>query len=87
MAFWGTLSINFLLISRFHAFIFECITIYSPSWINLFFFFEKSGIEVKPGKPYVFQSDDEGGRLHLSQVCRARVEFNVVYSYSFACSI
>lgn len=25
------------------------------------------GIEVKPGKPYVFQSDDAGGRLHLSQ--------------------
>lgn len=25
------------------------------------------GIEVKPGKPYIFQSDDERGRLHLSQ--------------------
>lgn len=42
----------------------------------------KSGIEVEPGKPYVL-SNDERGRLHVTQVRQFRKCFTLLFTYEY----
>lgn len=97
MGFWGWFSVSFLAFDFLSTQTDNLLSVFSISCpefllateiIILLTFFcvflaNSAGIEVKPGKPYPYHSDNIPGRLHVTQVCSksgiyADVNLNVV---------